>query len=287
MLTDSEDAFIKANAYVPEHITGYVTAISGGEPFLVRDYLFYHINPPELVSGKGYLVFVGYPLNKPFEKEEMKEILDSVIERLNPEYVSIIAPAIAVPDNACSKRDSDHYYKLDISNFRLNQKNRNMINRASQELHIEKKQEIRDEHKLLISEFLRSNVVDDGTRHIFERIPEYISTVPTARVFSARDRSERLVAFDIADFGAKDYAFFMFNFMSRKQSVPGVSDLLLYEIIKAAKEQGRLFINLGLGIKEGVIFFKKKWGGVPFLNYEFCLCRQKRTGILKSFLDRL
>jgi len=123
-----------------------------------------------------------------------------------------------------------------------------MIKRASRDLYIERKQELRDEHILLISEFLNTHKVDDATQYIFERIPEYVSSVPTAWVFSAKDKTKRLVAFDVAEFSPKDYAFYMFNFISYHYGVPGTSDLLLYEIIKTARGEGKFFINLGLGI---------------------------------------
>ncbi len=286
MLTDSEDAFIKEYAYVPEHITGYVTAVSGSEPFLINDYICYVTKPHLPASGEGSLVFVGYPLIRLYEEDEMRGVLDSAIERFKPSYVSVIAPSISVPADICENRASDRYYKLDISGLQLSQKLRNMINCASRQLCTEKKQGITDEHKALISEFLSYHAVDDGTRRIFERIPQYISSVPTACVFDARDRAGRLAAFDIAEFGTGTYAFYMFNFASRRHSVRGASDLLLNEVIAAAKAEGKTSINLGLGVNEGVMFFKKKWGGIPFINYEFCLYRENRTGLLTSLLKR-
>ena len=38
MLTAEEERFILASAYVPEHIVGLMTCISGGEPYLVEDH---------------------------------------------------------------------------------------------------------------------------------------------------------------------------------------------------------------------------------------------------------
>lgn len=263
MITLLEEDYIMRCAYIPEHLTGYVVAISRSEPFLFRDYLCYY--------GREHLIFIGYPLKEPFEERGMKEALDSAIERFKPEHVALIAPAISIPKEICYRSESDCYYNLGLSHLHLHQKLRNMIHRASRELYSEKKQELRDEHTQLISEFLNSHKVDDGTRYIFERIPHYVSCISTSRVFSARDKEGRLVAFDVAEFGAKNYAFYMFNFMSRQHYVPGASDFLLYEVIKDAREQGKSFINLGLGISEGITSFKKKWGGIPFLNYEFCL----------------
>lgn len=269
MITPAEEDYINSRAYLPEHLPGYVTAISETEPYLINDYLCYY-------SARGYLIFVGYPLKASAADGDVQEILDQAVRRFKPKYVALIAPKISIPRKDCHKSASDCYYRLDISNLHINQKLRNMIRHASRELCIEKSQKLEDEHLLLLSEFMDSHKIDADTRYIFERIPKYLSSVSTAWVFSARNEDKKLVAFDIAEFGAKDYAFYMFNFMSRQRQAPGASDLILYEIIKTAREMGKPFVNLGLGINGGVVFFKKKWGGSPFLSYEFCL--YERTG---------
>lgn len=279
MISPSEADYIKNHAYIPEHITDYVVAISGTEPCLSGDYLCY--------VGKGHLTFVGYSLKGPFREEEMKAALEASIERFGQARIALIAPVISMPNHTCSRRASDRYYKLDLSDIRPDQKLRNAIRRASRELHVERNREWRDEHKKLVSEFLLSHEVDDGARFIFERIPEYVSSVPTALLFSARDRDERLVAFDIAEFGAKDFAFYMFNFTARRYRAPGASDLLLHEVIAAAEEEGKSHINLGLGINAGVTFFKEKWGGAPFLDYEFCLYERSPRSKSKSLFETI
>ena len=38
MLTPEQETYILTNAYVPEHIVGLMTSLSGGEPFLIDDY---------------------------------------------------------------------------------------------------------------------------------------------------------------------------------------------------------------------------------------------------------
>lgn len=262
MVTASEKDYIYNHAYVPEHITGYVSAISESEPFLINQYLFYTRN--------GFLIFIGYPLNEAFEKEKIKEALNTAIERFKPEQIAVIAPAIPQLKYTCSMSGSDSYYRLDLSNIHIGQKLRNMIKHASRNIHCEKRHGLNDEHTLLISEFLSSRKVDEDTQRLFKSIPKYVSSVSTASVFEARDKEGRLIAFDIAESGAKEYAFYMFNIKSQKHYVAGASDLLLQELIKSAREEGKPFINLGLGINEGIVFFKKKWGGAAFLDYKSC-----------------
>ena len=56
MITPAKRAYIEEQAYVPEHLPSYVTAISGTEPFLFEEYLVY--------VGQDRLTFVGYPLSE-------------------------------------------------------------------------------------------------------------------------------------------------------------------------------------------------------------------------------
>ena len=106
---------------------------------------------------------------------------------------------------------------------------------------------------------------------LYLSMPAYIAQRETARIMDARDTNSELIAFDIADFGSRDYAFYMFNFRSRKHKIPGVSDLLLPWIVKQAQEGGKHYLNLGLGINPGVAFFKRKWGAEPFLKHNLLL----------------
>ncbi len=279
MITPSEVDYIKSHAHVPEHIINYVIAISGGEPFLSKDYLYYKF--------ESHLLFIGYPLKDPFNEKVLKEALDNAVRSIKPEHVTLIAPEISVLNGIQGRKETDSYYKLNLPDLNISQKLRNMINRASRELCIEKKQEMGDEHIHLISEFLSSHRVGNDTRSIFENIPKYITSVSTAWVFTARDKNGRLAGFDIAEFGAEEYAFYMFNFISRELYVPGASDLLLYEVVKEAREQGKPFINLGLGINKGIILFKKKWGGIPFLDYRLYIYSQSHKNNLKSLFNKL
>ena len=139
----------------------------------------------------------------------------------------------------------------------------------------------------MVRAFTESHPVAAETRFIFDKIPEYLSKGPTAWVFEARDERGDLIAFDIADFGSRHYAFYMFNFRSRDRYIPGASDLLLREVIKTANDQGKDYVNLGLGISEGVVFFKKKWKAVAFLPYRFCLYPPRKAESMDALFQKL
>jgi hypothetical protein len=277
MITPVEKDFIREHAYIPEHLPDYAARISGGEPFLAGDFVFY-LSPDSLI-------FVGFPLQEKFEEKKLVKTLEGVIRKQSPSRVALIAPAIPARFGTAGSLDS--YYLLDLENYRVPIKVKNMVQRGSRELRPGKSRELGTEHLLLISDFSSARPLGEGTRTIFSRIPEYLAVSPTAWVFNARTMSGNLAGFDIAEFAPSRYAFYMFNFRSRHTNVPGTSDLLLAEIIRTAQEQGKRAVNLGLGISPGVSFFKKKWGGRPFLEHRSVLYQPSSNASLEGLFSKL
>lgn len=279
MLTAAEERFIIDHAYVPEHLPGYVQSISGAEPHLLGAYLCFQV--------EDSLMFNGYPLGSPFDGQAMLDQLEAAATRFRARHVALIAPAIPRDRVGGQIPERDQHFRLELAQVRMDAKLRNMLRRASRELQVECPEEIADDYTRLTLEFVRSHPLSEETRRIFERIPGYVSSVATARIFGVRDGAGRLVAFDVAEFGAADYAFYQFNFRSRECCVPGASDLLLQAVITRAQEQGKRFLNLGLGINAGVRRFKEKWGGTPFLDYEYCRFTISPPRFLDALLQRL
>lgn len=279
MITAPDERFIIDQAYVPEHLPGYVHAISQAEPHLLGAYLCFHV--------EDSLMFNGYPLGSAFDSQTMLDTLATATTRFKPRDVALIAPTIPPERLGRQIPERDRYYRLDLSQVRLDAKLRNLLRRAARELHLERSGGIQDEHLRLIEGFVNTHPLDEETKYIFGRIPAYLSAVSSAQVFSVCNAAGRLVAFDVAEFGAREYAFYQFNFRSREHHVPGGSDLLLHGVISAAREQGKRFLNLGLGINEGVRYFKEKWGGTPFLKYEYCRFTVSPPRLLDVLLQRL
>jgi len=277
MITAKEEAFIREHAYIPEQLPEYAARVSGGEPFLAGDFVFY-LSPESLI-------FVGFPFRGVFEEKKMSKTLEDLVRKRSPRRVALIAPAI--PPRFGNAGPPDSYYRLDLEGFRTPAKVKNMVQRASRELELRKGRSLESDHLRLISGFSEAQPLEEGTRTLFSRIPEYLAASPTARVISARNGSGELAGFDIAEFAPSRYAFYMFNFRSRDLHVPGTSDLLLLEIIRTAQEQGKTAINLGLGISPGVAFFKKKWGGRPFLDHRSLIYQPSRIAFLEGLLSKL
>jgi hypothetical protein len=279
MITLAEREYIEEKAYLPEHLPQYVSAISMTEPFLFGDYIVH--------AKRDHLIFVGYALREPLNENQMGKVFEDTIKRFKPESVALIAPAIPSTVNGCDHPASDHYYRLELSALSISQKLRNMLTRASREVAVQRTRTFSREHKKLVENFLKAHPVDEGSQVIFKRIEKYLSSSTTAWVFDARSRKGELVAFDVAEFKARDYVIYMFNFTSDALYVPGASDLLLSEVIQEAKKERKKFVNLGLGINAGVTFFKKKWGGTAFLPYASCLYHPSGRENLETLLQKL
>ena len=279
MITVAEQDHITRHAYLPEHLPGYVTAISQTDAFLFEDFVAY--------SSAGLLIFVGYPLSGPCEEKRLEKALDAAIRQLHPERVSLMAPAIPRSVEKGDRPPSDHYYRMDLSSVSVTPKTRNMLTRAGRDLTIVESRSFAEEHAALVEEFLDTRSMEEATRFIFGRIDRYLAASETAWIFEARNGRGELVAFDVAEFEPGDYALYMFNFRSGTRSVPGASDLLLSGVIQQAAASGKKYINLGLGINPGVAFFKEKWGGAAFLPHASCLYHPARKGLLEMLLRSL
>lgn len=276
MISARDAHFIAAHAYVPEHLPGYVGAVSGAEPHRVGDFLCY--------CGADQAVFVGYPLGCAFEESAFAASLEAAVARFAPHSISVVAPSSRAVAGLHDAHETDRYYRLELESSRPTSAIAAMVRRASREVRVESTARLDADHERLIGEFAGERALSEETRHLFARVPAYVRAAPTARVFSARDRGGRLVAFDVADFGAAEYAFYLFNFRARAGYVPGASDLLLHELAAAARAESKRYLNLGLGISEGVTAFKRKWGATPFVDYAHCRYRPRRPKLLDALL---
>jgi hypothetical protein len=277
MITPAERAYIAEHAYVPEHLSHYVTAISQTEPFLFGNFVV-HVR-------SEHVILVGYPLRGDFDDAQMLRLLDEAKARFKPSVISIIASMLPAALKDCAPSSPDEYYRLDLAQLAIPQKTRNMLTRARRDVSVSIASFGR-EHGGVIEEFLRARRLDDATRFIFQRVSEY-SRCDTARIFEARDARGNLVAFDIAEFGARQYAFYMFNFRSREHDIPGASDLLLAHIVECAQVEGKRYVNLGLGVDAGGVFFKRKWGATPFLRHVSCAQVSARKESWGGLFDKL
>jgi hypothetical protein len=273
MITLAEEQYILDRAYVPEHIVGLMTLISKGESFLIEDYLIF--------AKDNWLILVGYPLDGNFSQERCEKILKQALRMCGPQYLWFIGPEIPCSiSNSCSERETDQYYKLDIEQFKLKPSLQRMAEKASEELSVERSRSFSEEHEALVNELLKREKLIPRVRELYLAMPEYVSRSRSSCVINARNKNGKLCAFYVVELSAKHFSTYILGSYSKIYYVPHASDLLFLDMIQLTREYGKNTIQLGLGVNEGIRRFKEKWGGVSFLNYEFCEYFYGMTGIL-------
>ncbi|HNU91424.1 MAG TPA: hypothetical protein PKO25_06095 [Spirochaetota bacterium] len=254
---------LRARAYLPEHLPDYVRAVTGGGAGLVDGHLWY--------DRGDTLVLVGYPLDGNFDTARLADAVRRALLYHRPVYLSLIAPELPALPFELLDSGSDRYFRLDLAAHAVNQKTRNMISRSSRELRLAAVRRLGPEHRALIASFLERTGADGAMRRVYEAMHGYVERAGGPLVLEARDAAGRLEAFDVADIDRGEYAFYMFNVRSGGAGIPGASDLLLHELLKRARAAGARYVNLGLGVNSGIEFFKRKWGGLPFMRHEYGL----------------
>ena len=263
MITSDEASYILSRAYVPEHLVNLMVLLSEGEPFLFQDYLSY--------KKDNWLIFVGYPLNRDSFPEPVESILKALIEEFKPQYVWFIGKEI--PESiglSPGERNTDEYYQVDLRSFKMKKDLMRMVQRAQRELTLERSSAMTREHDGLIREFIKRERPNAWIQALFSSLPAYVKRSESAMVLNAWDRKGNLSAFYLLEVGAGTFVTYIAGCHSKKHYVAQASDLLFFEMLEIAREKGKGMVNLGLGVNEGIRRFKEKWGGVPFLKYEFC-----------------
>ncbi len=283
MITLAEEEYILKKAYVPEHIVNLMVPISKGDPFLREDYVGF--------KKDNWVILIGYPLDEDFSEDRCERVVKETLEIFRPEYLWFIGPEVpASLAPSCTERQTDQYYKLDLEKMKPKPSLERVAARASQDLTIEKGRSISKEHRGLIAELVKREPLPPRLKELYGAMPDYVTYSVDACVLDARDKMGKLVAFYVVDLGAKNFSTYVLGTHSKKHYVAHASDLLFLEMMKLTRGQGKSIINLGLGVNDGIRQFKEKWGGVPFLKYEFCECTYKTTrtlSMIKSIEGKL
>jgi hypothetical protein len=265
MITLEEEQYILDRAYVPEHIVSLMALLSKGEPFLIEDFL--------CLVKDNWLIVVGYPIDGNFFQERCDGILRQVLEKFHPEYLWFIGPEI--PPfllTHCQEREIDRYYRLDLGQMKLKSSLQRIVDKASKELTVEEGQSISRKHEALISELLKREKLSPRVRELYRAMSHYVPHSSSSCVLNAWDKNGNLCAFYVVELGAKNFSSYILGTHSKKNYISHASDLLFFEMIELTRRKGKNSIQLGLGVNEGIRRFKEKWGGTPFLQYEFCEC---------------
>ncbi len=287
----STKSFYTSEAIVPEQLEHYVHSISSSSALLVNNFIAFKNNGLFILNVFPSINHEEYEIYN--ENHKKDEVLTK--QYLNQKHQILVKQAIAKAINkfnlsTCSnftilspflveEADFKKYFKaktrfyqegkeswffMDLP-FQAKQKLRNTLNKASRELKISI-EEYSVEHKEIVEEYINTRTLADGTVHIFKNIDAYCKSSKSIVLFSARDAKNKLQAFCIADYSSLSIAYYMFAFR-KKDSVNGASDLLLHNLVLEAEKRGFTKVNLGLGISDGISFFKTKWNAYPLMSH--------------------
>jgi hypothetical protein len=283
MITPDEEKWILTKAYVPEHIINLMVTISKGRPFLSNGYLYY--------VGDAWGILIGYPLNAEFTPETFTITFKDVIGHYPARTWWIIGPSL--PEDllaSCGDRQPDAYYTLNFRDFDSTASLRRVADKATSLLMVEVTRSMTSEHQNLINEFVARENPGSLIRELYRAMPDYILHSKTSLVLNARAFNGLLAAFYVVDMAAHDFATYVVGCHSKEHYVPHASDLLFFEMVTMTREWGKSYVNLGLGVNQGIRKFKEKWGGKPTRPYEFCEYHTGISGmstIIDSLLTRL
>ena len=273
MISSDEEQYILSKAYVPEHIVGLMTSISEAEAFFMDGFIYY-------VKDRWASV-VGYPLAEEFSLPHFEEFLRALMRSVSCTTWWIIAPQL--PETfvrASTEKEFDEYYTISLDDFTVKKGLQKKVEEARKKIQFERSQKFTQEHKRLVEEFIGRETFNDRVKELYMSMPRYMGHNRTALTLNARAEDGRLIAFYILELGAEQFAAYIIGCHSKRHYIPHASDLLFYEMLHIAKEEGKDSVNLGLGVNSGIRRFKKKWGGIPSLSYQFCEYVPNRPGIL-------
>lgn len=254
------DKEISSFARVPEHSLPLMRAMSGGAPFVAGEYLFF--------AAEDWLMAIGYPLRGKYRASDFEDALQKAKEKFSPAHCFAIAPEL--PDSYSAHIvDRDRYYLLN-ANAPVPAKLRNPLKKAAMILSVSQGNVFTPEHRRLWSEFLEnpSSGMAERTRGLYLQTPAALAAGPgSLALLDARDSSGRLVASLLLDYAPKHFVSYVIGAHSRKFYVPHATDMLFSVMLQKARESGKRYIHLGMGVNSGILRFKLKWGAKPYFPY--------------------
>jgi len=259
MIVPGQFAGVTAQAQTPEQVIPYVCAVSELKPRMLGPCVGY--------EKEGEAVLVGYPLHDPKDAGAMAEAVSLALRLPGLRRITVLGPARPPQAPESAAIAEDWYYSLPVPAPSPGQKTKNLLRRAGRELTVERGGSWGEDHAALVQRYLNERPLAAGIRHIYKRLPRYLAESSCSLLVSARLANGRLAAFSVGEYAGLATAFYMFSFRDPGIAPPGTTDLLLSQLLAEASERGHTKMNLGLAVNEGISFFKRKWGAVPFLPY--------------------
>ena len=277
-LTEDMLSRMAALARVPEHSLPLMTALSQGEPFCIGPYFF--------LAAEDWLMAVAYPLEGRYDHETFKAALEEALRRTTATACWAIGPTL--PERLGQHVvDRDRYYVLS-ARAKPPARLRGPLKKAAEVLTVTEGTVFTPEHRRLWAEFLgriqrgEAAPMAPHVAALYARTPEALAEAGGGlRLLDARDGEGRLAACLLVDYAPRNFVSYVLGAHSRAHPVPHASDLLFAAMLQRAQAAGKRFVHLGLGVNEGILRFKRKWGArasFPYVMAEWTEAARPTTG---------
>lgn len=251
-------------ARVPEHSPGLMRALSNGEPIIFGPYLFF--------AAENWLSAIAYPLYGKYDDAEFARALEKALDKTGAQSCFAIGSLLPQKFQA-DIVDRDRFYIVG-ADAPIPKRLKNPVAKAAEKLEVSETGKFTPQHRQLWAEFLQNSMSGAGSpmharvRELYAKTPRAMRAEnPDLRFLDARDKDGKLVACLLLDYSPRLFTSYILGAHSRKNYAPHAHDLLFAEMIARSRKAGKHFVHLGLGVNEGILRFKLKWGARPYYPY--------------------
>lgn len=271
---------ILARAVVPEHSAPFMQAVSGGRVLTVDNFVFY--------AAEDWLMAIAYPLRDggEYSHQRFEAALSGALRETGATACFAVGPDLP-PRLADNVLERDEFYTLP-ADAPVPPRLRSPVRKARERLRIDETREFGPQHRRLWAEFMGRAVLRANVRELFARTPQMLAAEGAdVRLLNAWD-GDRLVACLVLDYSTPAFVSYIVGARSRSHPVPHAGDALFAVMLEKARAACCDFVQLGLGVNEGITRFKRKWGGAPQLSYVMAQWQERpRADVHKVVLDEL
>lgn len=253
---DAKD--ILKRARVPEHSVHFMRSMSGGEPFLVDDYLFF--------AEDDWLKAIGYPLSGEYEPKRFSLAVKDAVKITGAVHCWAVCPRLP-PTFEDKRRAQDEVFILDALKKPSSRLLR-LADKASRSLRVEVNQEFTKAHQLLWDEFMGARKLPPEVADLYSKTAMVLRRTRDLVLLNAWDKDDNLAACLLLDLAPRSFLSYIVGAHSRRYYTAHATDLLFREMLRLAGKSNKEFIHLGIGVNPGIRRFKTKWGGRSSLGYD-------------------
>ena len=272
-LTKSALVYYQNFGLFDEHLAS-LYSLAYGKPYIYKDtYLAYF-------DSYGKILHLSlFELNKP---ESAVSCIGEAIKLFKPEKLVITAPyemPKTIGKFQCFDVNQDTDYQIYVPNFDVTLKGSTLSDARYRVRNAEKRgytlkigKKMTPAHFHIIAQHEHSKRLDLYDRQLYFAIYDYLRNFKSPVLFDVVCDGT-LLGFDLIDF-LKDTMTVPLGFYT---DAPSISDFIMFNEVKYAKEKNYTWLDLGWACNLGIEDFKKKWTAIPrfkIWGYEYIISKE-------------